>query len=107
MHSYLLDNTLKKLRDSLRIEHLSINVDDFLEMVEISFESIEAELAKHREQHPDLFKNDHIRDAITTLFEGKVGEPYSPEKLKEIYRDGEERYSNQVPPGYKDRKEKK
>jgi hypothetical protein len=91
----------------LNAYHLSINVDDFLEMVEINFERIDSNLAEQREQHPDLFNNDHIRDAITILFEGKVGEPYSPEELRNIYQEGEERYNNQVPPGYKDVKEKK
>ena len=68
----ILDTAFKKLRDSLRIEHLSINVDVFLETIETNFKQIEAELAKHKKHHPDLFKSDHIRDTITVLFEGKV-----------------------------------
>ncbi len=102
----ILENAQKKLKDSLRREHLSIDVESLLDIVETAFAGITDELEKHKVQHPDLFNNDHIRNAITSLFEGKVGSPYPPDKLAEIYRGGEARYKSDVPPGYKDIKEK-
>ena len=36
------------------------------------------------------------------MFEGKVGTPYTEEKLGKIYKEGEKRYKKKIPPGYKD-----
>jgi hypothetical protein len=36
------------------------------------------------------------------LFDGKVGELYSIEDLQKIYKEGEERYQQNKPPGFKD-----
>lgn len=52
-------------------------------------------------------KEDPIYDELTNLFEGKISEKYSPEKLEEIYKDGESRYKQRIPPGYEDEKTKK
>ncbi|MBP0029401.1 MAG: hypothetical protein J7529_13535 [Roseofilum sp. Guam] len=47
--------------------------------------------------------NDPIRDKIDTLFEGKVGNPFTKEQLEEVYKNGEQRYADKIPPGYKDK----
>jgi hypothetical protein len=39
---------------------------------------------------------------INSVFEDKVGPCYSTKELKEIYVEGEKRYSNKIPPGYRD-----
>lgn len=41
-------------------------------------------------------------EALSTLFKGKVGEPYSNSELKAIYDEGAIRYKDSIPPGYKD-----
>lgn len=53
---------------------------------------------------PDFLKEDGILTMLTELLEGKIGPAYQEKKLAEIYRIGGERYSNDVPPGYKDSK---
>src|SRR6266567_2622681 len=45
---------------------------------------------------------DPVFDAVTELFDGKVGKPYKTEEYKEIYKKGKERYEQKVPPGYMD-----
>lgn len=102
--SQILQNTQKNLENSLSREHLSLDVETLLEKVKIAFAEIEEDLDQHRQQHPDLFNNDHIRDTITTIFNGKVGGPYSQDELTKFYRAGDERYENKIPPGYEDRK---
>jgi len=46
--------------------------------------------------------NDELLDFLSQLFDGKTGDSYTDERLKEIKSEGEERYSLKVPPGYKD-----
>lgn len=46
--------------------------------------------------------NDKVRMVIDDVFDGRVGEPYKQERLNEIYTTGADRYSKQIPPGFKD-----
>lgn len=74
--------------------------------------SLFTELATYIDQreatHPDLPKEhapgfvDTIRDTLAELFENRVGEPYTDERLSEIYEEGAERYKKSIPPGYMD-----
>lgn len=41
-------------------------------------------------------------DAVTRLYEGRVGREYDKSELDDVYRVGRERYENRVPPGFKD-----
>jgi len=48
--------------------------------------------------------NDEILEFVATLFDGKTGDGFSDSDLKTIATDGDLRYQNEVPPGYKDGK---
>src|SRR5205085_9117820 len=86
--------------------HLSIDVKRVIYTVEETFKSIKKELEDHRQQHPNLFQDDTIRETLTSLLDGKVGLPYSQARLNDIYKAGEKRYEYKIPPGYKDRDKK-
>lgn len=63
---------------------------------------LENVLKQKQAQAPDLSRQDDIRDILTTHLSGKVGPPYSPKRLLEIYEIGEKRYKSKIPPGYRD-----
>lgn len=52
----------------------------------------------------DRLTNDEILEFVQTLFEGKTGEPFDEATLTELAAEGERRYQNETPPGYKDGK---
>lgn len=54
----------------------------------------------------DLEESDHILDKILDLFDGKVNQEFSKNKLEEIYKEGKRRYELKIPPGYMDKKDK-
>jgi hypothetical protein len=54
--------------------------------------------------HPKWNENDPIRDSLTSLFEGKIGDPFKQKELNEIYKEGKDRYTKKTPPGYLDDK---
>lgn len=56
-----------------------------------------------------LKSNDHdyIRDIVDNLLKGKIGEPPTQLELENIYKEGEERYKINYPPGFKDKQPKK
>ncbi len=47
---------------------------------------------------------DDLLNSINTIFEGKVGENFKQEELKQLFSEGENRYKEQIPPGYWDSK---
>lgn len=52
---------------------------------------------------PNYLNEDMILNELTELFDNRVGESFPESKLQDIFKEGETRYSNNVPPGYKDR----
>jgi hypothetical protein len=100
-----LRKTQDKIDNELRsfARHPFIEVDRLLERIKNIFAEIGKELNELKQEHPDLFDGDHIRDAITVLLEGKVGSPYSFGRMDEIYKEGKTRYEHDMPPGYLDR----
>lgn len=46
--------------------------------------------------------DDKILNQILSLFNKKVGEPYSEEEMQNVLKEGKERYSRQLPPGFCD-----
>lgn len=49
-----------------------------------------------------IYKYDPILNKINKVFEDKVNEKFSEKELEDIYKQGEERYKENIPPGYKD-----
>ncbi|MRB22625.1 hypothetical protein GH839_17280 [Bacillus thuringiensis] len=99
-----IDNIKKGLSSN---RHPKIQMDSIENRIKNCFDSLIRDLKQHEEEHPDLLNEDSILNFLNRIYENKVGEPYSKEKLEEIYRDGEERYQKKFPPGYEDEKAKK
>lgn len=99
-----LRNLQKKNEQQLNSfsQHPFINVKKFTDMMKDTLTEIENELDECKKKHPNLLDTDELRDNITTLFRGKVGTSYLPDKLKELYDLGGKRYENEIPPGFLD-----
>ncbi|XYH99461.1 PIN domain-containing protein [Sorangium sp. So ce1128] len=75
-----------------RAEQLSTLVNQFVEEADKDY------------RHPD---REALIERIAELFEGKVGPEWDQERLKKLYKQGEDRYKDEIPPGFKDRQQKK
>ena len=104
----LLHNTYKKLETQLNSykRHPLIDTQQLLTSISKAFDLQAEELKTVRQRHPDLFERDEVRETLTKILDGKIGPPYSEERLKQICKDGEERYAKQKPPGHADAKSK-
>ena len=78
-----------------------------LEISDELYNRIVDELNNRIEEYKELFQNDTIRPIIDSLYEKKIGLPFSQQDLEEILKKGEKRYSNNIPPGYEDARIKK
>ncbi len=60
------------------------------------------------DKQPEVRSGDKIRPKIEESFNDKIGVPFlTQEELDKIYKNGEGRYKNEIPPGFKDAKDKK
>jgi len=50
----------------------------------------------------ETHSEDQILDELLEIFDKKIGEPYSPDDVQRIEKDGEKRYKSKTPPGYMD-----
>ena len=87
--------------------HPYISIKEIKKKVERCAESITKSLEKQEKAHPDYSQDDEILNSVTDLFDGRVGEDFAERDLEALYKEGEKRYANQVPPGYCDEKKKK
>ena len=87
--------------------HPYISIKDIKKKVERCAESIAKSLEKQEKVHPDYSTEDKTLTAITDLFDGRVGDDFVEKDLEALYTEGEKRYTNKIPPGYCDEKNKK
>ncbi|MNF56982.1 hypothetical protein D3C84_384920 [compost metagenome] len=67
-----------------------------------SYDLMIKELESKQETYLSYVANDVIKTRIGTLLTGRVGQPYSEERLLEVAVDGEKRYLENIPPGFQD-----
>lgn len=100
-----IDNAIEKIQNQLEnelrtyLKHPYLDVLQVLKEVDSFFSTIQQELQRQKEEHPDLLEDDSLRETITSLLEGKVGSSYSPEELEKIFEEGRQRYAQEIPPG--------
>jgi hypothetical protein len=70
--------------------------------VDSVFNALCKELLSNKQVHTQRISNDEIKDSISQIFENRVGSPFDKEKLEKLIVDGEERYKQKIPPGFKD-----
>ena len=92
-----------KLADSWKKE-LRLDSND-LDIKELS-KYLKEWIAKKRDSNYLTFSatDDEVFSRLLDLFDGKVGNPFSVEEKLKIEQEGDKRYANKIPPGYKDNK---
>lgn len=78
---------------------IELKVGNFIEKLKAE---IQKEYSSKFEAHGLSPQNDSLLQSIGMLYQDKVGDPFTEDKLKEIFQEGEIRYASQVPPGFLD-----
>ena len=78
-------------------------VQDAVEGLVVRVQELEARVP----EETNSLEDDAVWAAVEKIFEGRVGPPYAAERVKEIYKEGEERYARSIPPGYEDARKDK
>lgn len=108
------DTTIQELQQSLNKlklneRHSVIEPDKYITQKNIAdskkfLDKFVKELDDLEKDHPDVHQTDKFKQTVLAIFEGKVGDAFTEEELKEIYENGESRYKKKIPPGFKDDK---
>lgn len=80
-----------------------LNTDEVYGKVESSLNSITEEITKIKSSHPKWKNSDTILEQIEQIFDN-FGEKFSNKELKEVFKEGEKRFKDKIPPGYADDK---
>lgn len=87
----------------LKKRHSHISSDKLLESMENIKNEFFSELDSLEQQSINLSSDDPILNKLNSLFFEKVGEPFSSqEDLDTLFKEGENRYSKKIAPGYLD-----
>lgn len=79
-------------------------LDEDIQLEIVSFcEKIENKLREKENDVKNLIVNNPTKEKLCNIFTGKIGNSFSEEEMQEIYKEGEERYKQCTPPGYKDK----
>lgn len=62
-----------------------------------------SELKASRKFHDGRITNDDVKGKLAEILAGKVGAAFAEDRLVEIIKDGELRYSQNIPPGFEDK----
>ena len=101
-----IDSELQQLQ--LKKRHSNINPDSFTQKFGKLTNDFTSELDALEKAHSANVDKDELRERIENLFEGRLGQsPVDQKTLETIFKEGEERFAKQIPPGYLDRKKEK
>jgi hypothetical protein len=73
-----------------------------MEKVNLVFDELCEDLNNNKSVHTARISNDEIKNSIASIFEKRVGSLFEKDKLEKLITEGEERYKQKIPPGYKD-----
>ena len=97
----------KVFNEKATSRHPTINREDVEKAFKETVEQFNSRIDELAAGAPDYQGSDVVYAKLLELFDGKVGEDFSAEELTTLYQEGALRYADQIPPGYKDEKDKK
>lgn len=103
--SSLGKTTLTKLSSEISEKanlHPLIDKEEFASLLSKFEKDFLAKVEDAQRKHPNYLERDPILKTLFTTFEGRVGAHYDDATLKQIFKEGEDRYAKEIPPGYMD-----
>lgn len=104
----ILNKSKGDLISAVRSEHKMhsiIDIDGVIKDIEIGFDNAMKKI--HEGNSEILAKHQYdVQSAIERFFDDCVTAKPSPEWLKSVYKEGQERYAEKIPPGFADQKDK-
>ncbi|PQJ61813.1 PIN-like domain-containing protein [Photobacterium angustum] len=101
----MVDELQKKLDNlQLKTRHSYIDPDPLINGIENVKDEFFKKLDELEKNSIQISSQDKIREKLDNLFESKVGKAPTQNEIDEQEKDGENRFSLKIPPGYEDQK---
>lgn len=104
-----LSKDIKRFKkyDFPNLDQLDETVSNIIEQLKAEVNNVRASLRELENENRQIFNDGEIQGFIQDLHDNNnIGIPYGYRELIEIYKEGEVRYSYNIPPGYKDKNKK-
>ncbi len=104
----LMDNLVSELNKlKLKQRHSLINPDKYISEEKIKkgikfLNDFIGALDNLEDKQSDVNDIDEVKKVVLEIFNDKIGKSFTKEELAEIYKEGNKRYEDKIPPGYKD-----
>ncbi len=99
---------LQEMKLKQRLPELDVKIKEMQKNITKLLDLQNKEVAIWNDKQPDVRSTDNIRKRIDTLFDKKIGiAPENQDWLDSLYKEGDKRYTLNVPPGYTDKQDKK
>jgi hypothetical protein len=102
-----LTNASDTIEAKYKRGHPFTDTEIITDAIKEAIEKIKASIAQAESKYPSLLENDYLLERLSDLFNGRIGSEYLPKRLEEIYKEFEQRFRLQIPPGYRDKNTKK
>lgn len=102
-----LIETSQEIETNYKRGHPFADTKIITETIKEAIEKIKASIAQAESKYPNLLENDPLLERLSSLFSSQIGSEYSPKRLDEIYKEFEQRFRLQIPPGYRDKTPKR
>lgn len=103
-YSEVRDAIQKQIEEPLKHQRKHPHIStELLEEFNLIASKVKDELNKRSEQYSQRISNDDILDKVVSVFNEKIGKQFSDEQLEKIYQEGDIRYNENIPPGFKDK----
>ena len=90
--------------ESAYARHPFIDTKMIGELIRTAVVTARKSLEELEANHPNYLASDPLRDSLTAIFKGKVGQAYCDDELKKLHGEAAGRYERKQPPGYRDAK---
>ena len=99
------ESALGQARERLRQlrAHPVINVEKEIAALDIFIADFKDRMTEAKGHHPSEALTDAV-NRLTAIFAGRVGDKPTREQMDALKKEGDDRYTRKVPPGYKDAK---
>lgn len=99
----IFENDFANLNLEKRFPKIFSNTEKLKKEILESVEKYKKLVNKWDDLQPCVRSHDEIREIFDKCFEGRIGDkPQNQDVLSEMYKTGEIRYENRIPPGYED-----
>ncbi|HDL5698624.1 TPA: hypothetical protein PXE99_000405 [Mannheimia haemolytica] len=71
--------------------------------ITLSIKKYKKKIEKIDKNQPCVRSHDNIREKLNTLFQNRIGKEPDQDTIHSIEKEGETRYEDKIPPGYKDK----